>query len=132
MMSAMSGMRRPNLSPNKPKMNAPIGRIISVNVIANATSGIVRRNSPATGTEHESEQEKIERIQRPAEKAGKKGVALIVIERFEKTQRFHCPSPNCRVARSRAHLALARLASSRAPRPFSIVIPSVARDLASH
>ncbi len=49
-MSAISGMRRPNLSPRKPKMNAPSGRIIRVSVIPNATSGIVRPNSCATGT----------------------------------------------------------------------------------
>ena len=71
-------------------MNAPSGRIISVRVIAKVTCGIVRRKSCATGTEHKGEQEKIERIQRPAEKAGDESVALIAIERSEKTQRFHC------------------------------------------
>src|SRR6266478_2506113 len=41
MISPMSGMRRPNLSPSKPKMNAPTGRIINVKVIANATLGML-------------------------------------------------------------------------------------------
>jgi hypothetical protein len=39
--------------------------------------------------EHESEQKKIERIQRPAEKAGNERVALNVIKRLEKPDRFH-------------------------------------------
>src|SRR2546430_17425039 len=46
-----SGMRRPNLSPSRPKMNAPTGRIISVSVIANATLGMVCPRSE----EHTSE-----------------------------------------------------------------------------
>src|SRR6266404_6793663 len=50
MMSAMSGMRRPNLSPRRPKMNAPTGRIISVSVIANATLGMVCPKSWPIGT----------------------------------------------------------------------------------
>src|SRR6266581_4983257 len=50
MMSAMSGMRRPNLSPRMPKMNAPTGRIISVTVIANATLGMVCPKSWPIGT----------------------------------------------------------------------------------
>jgi hypothetical protein len=38
---------------------------------------------------HESEQEKIERVQRPPEKARDKRVALIVIEGFKEPDRFH-------------------------------------------
>jgi len=39
--------------------------------------------------DHEREQKKIERVQRPPEKTGDERVALIAVEQFEETDRFH-------------------------------------------
>ena len=39
--------------------------------------------------QHERQQKKIERVQRPTEEAGEEGVALNVIKRFEKPDRLH-------------------------------------------
>src|SRR6266550_8819987 len=47
-MSIIKGMRRPNRSPSHPKMNAPIGRIISVTVIAKVTCSMLLPNSCPT------------------------------------------------------------------------------------
>ena len=39
--------------------------------------------------EYEREQEKIERVQRPAKKTGDKGIALVAVEQFKQPDRFH-------------------------------------------
>ena len=39
--------------------------------------------------DHKGEQKKIERVQRPTEKTGDEGVALIAVQAFEKPEGFH-------------------------------------------
>ena len=112
-MSAISGMRRPNLSPSNPKMNAPTGRIIRVSVIAKATLGMLWPKFVRDRDEHEGEEEKIERVEGPAEEAGEESVALVASQRLEKPDRFH-----------RANLAFraAKLGSIDSPTPTCILI----------
>ena len=55
-----------------------------VTEIGDARAEIVRHRH-----EHERQQKKIERVQRPAEKTGDKRVALITIEELKKPDRFH-------------------------------------------
>ena len=91
MMSTISTGRRPKRSASRPKMNAPSGRIASV------------RNTPATRLtsvpnslarpEHEHQQEVIERVERPAEKARPDRTPLRRLERFEIGDQAHCAAP---------------------------------------
>ena len=72
--------RRPNRSPSIPNTSAPSGRMASVSVIATETAFTSVPNSAAMACEHEHHQEEVERVERPAEEAGREGAALASVE----------------------------------------------------
>ena len=98
----MSGMRRPNLSPSQPKMNAPIGRIISVSVIANVTLGMLCPKSWPIGTRTNVTRKK---SSASSAQPRKQATNVFRCSRFKILKSLSAStvfvSPNCHVERSR-------------------------------
>jgi hypothetical protein len=88
-MSIMSGMRRPNRSPSNPKMKAPERAHHQGQRDRERDRGNALAEIGGDLAENESDQEKIERIERPAEETRDECVSLFPGERFEQPERFH-------------------------------------------
>ena len=84
--------RRPKRSAMRPKMKAPTGRMARVRKSPSATAEILVWKSVAMALRHHTMMKEIERVERPAEKAGDEGTALRPRETAELVERvLSCP-----------------------------------------